>query len=148
MCVAVCLLWGRPWARQPERPHVDISCPQHFKHHQNSTRRLPERHIKSENCGGRGEKKTKFWAPTLRGRGREGEEGQWTTLASPFVLCCVVCGVGWLLCFFFFWRQTDEKEHSHNSIRAHETSTTMHALCPHTLRATAWSRSTSCEGGI
>ena len=32
------------------------------KHHQNSTRRHPEREGKNEFCGGRGKKRAKFWA--------------------------------------------------------------------------------------
>ena len=36
------------------------------EHHQNSTRRHPEREEKNEFCGGRGKTKTKFWA--VRGR--------------------------------------------------------------------------------
>ena len=42
------------------------------KHHQNSTRRPPERHRNSETVAGKGRKRAKFWAPhpsgpTLRG---------------------------------------------------------------------------------
>ena len=44
---------------------------------------------------------------------------------------------------FFF---TDEKKHSHNS-NAH-TKRQLSSPVPHTLRATAWSHSTSCEGDI
>ena len=33
------------------------------KHHQNSTRRPPERHKKSETVAGKGRKRAKFWAP-------------------------------------------------------------------------------------
>ena len=36
------------------------------KHQQNSTRRHPEREEKNEFCGGRGKKRTKFWAVPRR----------------------------------------------------------------------------------
>ena len=45
-------------------PNVHVSGPQRFKHHQNSTRRHPERDKKSEN-GQEREKSAKFWPPTL-----------------------------------------------------------------------------------
>ena len=35
----------------------------HFKHHQNSTRRLPERHIKSKTVAGEGKKKARNFGP-------------------------------------------------------------------------------------
>ena len=47
----------------PRTPNVHISGPRRIKHHQNSTRRPPEREEKNEFCGGRGKKSAKFWAP-------------------------------------------------------------------------------------
>ena len=51
-------------AREPKRAHLRSWS---SKHHQNSTRRPPEREEKNEFCGGRGEKSAKFWPSTLRG---------------------------------------------------------------------------------
>ena len=45
------------------QPNVHISGPLRFKHHQNSTRRHPERHNESETVAGKGRKSAKFWAP-------------------------------------------------------------------------------------
>ena len=57
--------------RSPRTPNVHIWAPHRFKHHQNSTRRHPERKEKNEFCGGTRKKSAKFWAPirgpTLRG---------------------------------------------------------------------------------
>ena len=47
-------------AREPKRAH--FRAPALQKHHQNSTRRHPERHKKSETVAGKGEKRAKFWA--------------------------------------------------------------------------------------
>ena len=43
------------------------------KHHQNSTRRHPEREEKNEFCGGRGQKRAKLWA--VQGKGGPGKGG-------------------------------------------------------------------------
>ena len=43
------------------------------KHHQNSTRRPPEREEKNEFCGGRGKKRATFWA--VQGKGVQGKGG-------------------------------------------------------------------------
>ena len=63
----VCLgsLWSSPTTlgrrgltRKPRNPNVYIRGPQRFEHHQNSTRRPPEKErLKKENCGGRVKKK-------------------------------------------------------------------------------------------
>ena len=42
------------------------------KHHQNSTRRHPEREEKNEFCGGRGKKKSEILGGPAEGRSREG----------------------------------------------------------------------------
>ena len=58
--------------RQPEntkRAHLRV--PAFTKHHQNSTRRHPEREEKNEFCGGRGKKRAKFWV--VQGKGGPGE---------------------------------------------------------------------------
>ena len=47
----------------PRTPNVHISGPLRFQHHQNSTRRHPERHRKSETVAGKGRKSAKFFAP-------------------------------------------------------------------------------------
>ena len=51
----------------PRTPNVHISGPLRFKHHQNSTRRPPERHRNSETVAGKGRKSAKFWAPNPSG---------------------------------------------------------------------------------
>ena len=52
----------------PRTPNVHISGHRRFKHHQNSTEGPPREGGKNENCGGRGNKKTRnFGPPTLRG---------------------------------------------------------------------------------
>ena len=45
------------------------------KHHQNSTRRPPEREKKNEFCGGRGEKKKRNFRRSQEGRSQEGRSG-------------------------------------------------------------------------
>ena len=51
----------------PRTPNVHISGPRRFKHHQNSTRKPPEREEKNEFCGGTGKNKARnFGPPTLR----------------------------------------------------------------------------------
>ena len=63
--------WGRRgFTRQPESPNVHIGLQ---KHHQNSTRRHPERHKKNETVAGKGRKRAKFWA--VQGKGGPGEGG-------------------------------------------------------------------------
>ena len=60
--------WDRlGFTRQPENSkRVLFGALAFQKHHQNSTRRHPEREEKNEFCGGRGKKRAKFWAsPTL-----------------------------------------------------------------------------------
>ena len=47
-------------AREPKRTFLG---PGLQKHHQNSTRRHPERHKKSETVAGKGRKRAKLWAP-------------------------------------------------------------------------------------
>ena len=60
--------WGRRgFTRQPESPNVHISGFRRSKHHQNSTRRHPERHRKSKTVAGKGRKRAKFWAVRRRG---------------------------------------------------------------------------------
>ena len=56
---------GPPWLAHdsPRTPNVHIRAPRRFKHHQNSTRRPPERHKKSEMVAGEGKKRAKFWLP-------------------------------------------------------------------------------------
>ena len=71
-------------------PNVHISGPHHFKHHQNSTRRHPERLKNSDNVGGRG-KNAKFLPPTLRDP-PFGVPFFWDSGPNPFFL---------LFCFFF-----------------------------------------------
>ena len=51
----------------PRTPNVHISGSRCFKHHQNSTRRHPERDRKNENGSGRGKKARNFGPLTLRG---------------------------------------------------------------------------------
>ena len=53
---------------EPKRAHLIV--PAFKKHHQNSTRRHPEREEMNKNCGGRGKKGAKFWAVRRRGSGR------------------------------------------------------------------------------
>ena len=48
----------------PRTPNVRISVPRRFKHHQNSTRRHPERHKKSEMVAGEGKKKARNFGPS------------------------------------------------------------------------------------
>ena len=56
----------RGFTRQPESPNVDISGSRRFKHHQNPTRRPPEREREKAKMGaGVGKKSAKFWAPTF-----------------------------------------------------------------------------------
>ena len=58
----------RGFTRQPENSkRAHLRAPALQKHHQNSTRRHPDRHKKSEMVVGEGKKSAKFWAPTLRG---------------------------------------------------------------------------------
>ena len=57
-----------PLHDNPRTPNVHISGPRRFKHHQNSTRRHPLRHKKSEMVAGGEKKKRNFGPPTLRGR--------------------------------------------------------------------------------
>ena len=57
----------RGFTRQPESPNVHISGFRPSKHHQNSTRRHPGRHRKSETVAGKGRKRAKFWAVRRRG---------------------------------------------------------------------------------
>ena len=60
--------WGRRgFTRQPESPNVHIQGFGLQKHHQNSKRRHPERHKKSETVAGKGRKRAKFWAVRRRG---------------------------------------------------------------------------------
>ena len=60
--------WGRRgFTRQPESPNVHISGFRPSKHHQNSTRRHPERHRNSETVAEKGRKRAKFWAVRRRG---------------------------------------------------------------------------------
>ena len=59
---------GLARTRQPENSKRTFERPGRFKHHQNSTRRPPEREEKNEFCGGTGKKKARnFGAPTFRG---------------------------------------------------------------------------------
>ena len=51
----------------PRTPNVHISGPWRFKHHQNSTRRPPEREERVNICGGREKKKREILGPTPRG---------------------------------------------------------------------------------
>ena len=74
-------------AREPKRAHFRALALQ--KHHQNSTRRPPEREEKNEFCGGRGEKRAKFWAvpgkggPGKGGPGKGGPEHDQTKTLNP-----------------------------------------------------------------
>ena len=69
-------------ARETKRAH--FRAPALQKHHQNSTRRHPERHKKSEFCGGRGEKKPKFWAVRQRvGPAEGGSDAGWSRESTP-----------------------------------------------------------------
>ena len=54
-------------SREPKCAHFRVS-----KHHQNSTRRHPKRHRKSETVAGKGRKRAKFWAVRWRGGPVEG----------------------------------------------------------------------------
>ena len=54
---------------------MHISGFQRSKHHQNSTRRHPERHRKSETVAGKGRKRAKFWAVRRRGVRRRVVQG-------------------------------------------------------------------------
>ena len=54
-------------AHEPQTPNVHISGFRPSKHHQNSTRRHPERHNENETVAGKGRKSAKFGPPTLRG---------------------------------------------------------------------------------
>ena len=58
------------WAshESPTTPNVHIRGSRRFKHHQNSTRRPPEREKKNENEGREKEKNAKFWAPHPSGQ--------------------------------------------------------------------------------
>ena len=69
--------WGRRgFTRQSESPHVHISGPRRFKHHQNSTRKPPEREEKNEFCGGREKKKSEILGgPAEGGPGKGGKGG-------------------------------------------------------------------------
>ena len=53
-------------AQEPKQAH--FTSPAVQKHHQNSTRRHPERHKKSEMVAGEGKKSANFLAPTISGR--------------------------------------------------------------------------------
>ena len=57
----------RGFTRQPEPKRVHFRPPALRKHHQNSTRRHPERDKKSKHGAGRGKKRAKFWAVRRRG---------------------------------------------------------------------------------
>ena len=50
----------------PRTPNVHISGHRRFKHHQNSTKKTKRDGKRIKNCGGRGKKSAKFWAPTVR----------------------------------------------------------------------------------
>ena len=105
MCVAVCvwvvrtalrrtaILPDRPSAGLPKRAHLRVPA---FKHHQNSTRRHPERHKKSETMAGNGEKNAKFWAPHPSGPHPSGPLVH--VFLSRLSQCCFSCPV----CHFLF----------------------------------------------
>ena len=57
-------------------PKHNISGPQRFKHHQNSTRRHPERYKKSETVAGEGKKKSEILGGPVEGPWRGGSRGR------------------------------------------------------------------------
>ena len=63
----------RGFTRQPKSPNVHIRAPRRFKHHQNSTRRPPEREERVKIVAGEGRKRAKFWA--VLGRMGPGKDG-------------------------------------------------------------------------
>ena len=60
------------FTRQPESPNVHISVHLRLKHHQNSTRRHPEREERMKIVAGEGKKRAKFWGGPAEGGPAEG----------------------------------------------------------------------------
>ena len=98
----------------PRTPNVHTG-PQHFKHHQNSTRRPPEREEKNEFCGGTGKKKARHPAvcgsivASLRRDDQFPFVEAWGRATRRFAM------QGWSFLFGKIWLSTERRKMMRNS---------------------------------